>query len=237
VTGGEADLGVINDGDSDRVAIVTPERGFLDPNLFFASVYDDLLSGSEDQSASGDVVRTVSTSSIVDRVAEAHGQFVHETAVGFKWVAEAMGEHDALMGGEESGGFGVSAHLRNKDGVLVALLAAAAAAEKPLDDRVDALLAEHGEIHQGRVSVDCPDDRKTGVLEELEADLPETVAGEGVADVSTVDGFKMTLADGTWVLVRPSGTEPKLRVYAEAGSEARVDELLDAGRDVVEPLV
>jgi len=237
VTGGEADLGVINDGDSDRVAIVTPERGFLDPNLFFASVYDDLLSGSEDQSASGDVVRTVSTSSIVDRVAEAHGQFVHETAVGFKWVAEAMGEHDALMGGEESGGFGVSAHLRNKDGVLVALLAAAAAAEKPLDDRVDALLAEHGEIHQGRVSVDCPDDRKTGVLEELEADLPETVAGEGVADVSTVDGFKMTLAYGTWVLVRPSGTEPKLRVYAEAGSEARVDELLDAGRDVVEPLV
>jgi phosphomannomutase len=130
VTGGEADLGVINDGDSDRVAIVTPERGFLDPNLFFASVYDDLLSGSEDQSASGDVVRTVSTSSIVDRVAEAHGQFVHETAVGFKWVAEAMGEHDALMGGEESGGFGVSAHLRNKDGVLVALLAAAAAAER-----------------------------------------------------------------------------------------------------------
>ncbi|SFR88496.1 phosphoglucomutase, alpha-D-glucose phosphate-specific [Halomicrobium zhouii] len=232
VTSGDADLGVINDGDSDRVAIVTPERGFLDPNLFFASVYDDLLSG-----ASGDVVRTVSTSSIVDRVAEAHGQSVHETAVGFKWVAAAMGEHDALMGGEESGGFGVSAHLRNKDGVLVALLAAAAAAEEPLDDRVDALLSEHGEIHQGRVSVDCPDDRKATVLQKLEADLPESVAGEGVADVSTVDGFKMTLADGTWVLVRPSGTEPKLRVYAEAGSEARVDELLDAGRDVVEPLV
>jgi phosphomannomutase len=248
VTGGEADLGVINDGDSDRVAIVTPGRGFLDPNLFFATVYDDLLGGSEALrasenangeavSASGDVVRTVSTSSIVDRVAEAHDQSVHETAVGFKWVAEAMGDHDALMGGEESGGFGVTRHLRNKDGVLVALLAAAAAAEEPLDDRVDSLLAEHGEIHQGRVSVDCPDDRKAAVLQELEADLPEAVAGEGVADISTVDGFKMTLEDGTWVLVRPSGTEPKLRVYAEAGSDQRVGELLDAGLDIVEPLV
>ena len=122
-------------------------------------------------------------------------------------------------------------------GVLVALLAAAASAEEPLDDRVDRLLDEHGAIHQGRVSVDCPDDRKATVLQELEEDLPETLAGEAVGDVSTVDGFKMTLADGTWVLVRPSGTEPKLRVYAEAGSEERVEELLTAGRDVVEPLV
>ncbi len=232
VTAGDADLGVVNDGDSDRVAIVTPERGFLDPNLFFATLYDDLLTG-----ASGDVVRTVSTSSIVDRVAETHGQSVHETAVGFKWVAEAMGEHDALLGGEESGGFGLTSHLRNKDGVLVALLAAAAAAEEPLDARVDRLLDEHGEIHQGRVSVDCPDDRKAAVLRDLEANLPGTLAGGEVTDVSTVDGFKMTLADGTWVLVRPSGTEPKLRVYAEAGSDERVDGLLDAGREFVEPLV
>jgi len=126
-----------------------------------------------------------------------------------------MGEHDALMGGEESGGFGVSAHLRNKDGVLVALLAAAAAAEKPLDDRVDALLAEHGEIHQGRVSVDCRTTGKPVCWKNSKPTSRETVAGEGVADVSTVDGFKMTLADGTWVLVRPparsrsSGCTPK----------------------------
>jgi phosphomannomutase len=246
VTSGDADLGIVNDGDADRVSVVTPERGFLDPNLFFAVVYDDLLgardgSGSSGEGASGpaggDVVRTVSTSSIVDRVAAAHGHAVHETAVGFKYVAEAMGEHDALMGGEESGGFGLTAHLRNKDGVLVALAAAAASAERPLDNRVDALLAEHGEIHQGRVSVDCPDDRKAGVLADLEADLPESVAGQGVESVSTVDGFKMTLADGTWLLVRPSGTEPKLRVYAEAGSRERVDELLAAGHEVVEPMV
>ena len=232
VTEGEAAIGFVNDGDADRLGVVTPERGFLDPNLFLASMYDYLL---EDRS--GDVVRTVSTSSIVDRVAEAHGQDVHETAVGFKWVAEAMREHDALFGGEESGGFGLPDHLRNKDGVLLALAAAAAESEKSLDDRVDELIAEYGEIHQDRISVDCPDDRKGPVLSDLEAELPDSVAGVAVDGINTVDGFKVRLEDGTWLLMRPSGTEPKLRVYAEAGSEERVEELLDAGRDLVAPLV
>ena len=232
VTGGEADIGFVNDGDADRLGIVTPERGFLDPNLFLAAMYDYLLETRE-----GDVVRTVSTSSIVDRVAEAHDQEVHETAVGFKWVAEAMAEHDALFGGEESGGFGLTDHLRNKDGVLVALVAAAAESEKSLDDRVDDLIEAYGEIHQSRISVDCPDDRKGPVLSDLETELPETVAGVDVDGINTVDGFKVRLEDGTWLLMRPSGTEPKLRIYAEAGSEERVEELLDAGRDLVKPLV
>ncbi|MBV0924348.1 phosphoglucomutase/phosphomannomutase family protein [Halomicroarcula limicola] len=229
---GDADLGVVNDGDADRLGVVTPERGYLDPNLYFAAMYDYLL-----ETRSGDVVRTVSTSSIVDRVAEAHDQSVHETAVGFKWVAQAMADHDALMGGEESGGFGLADHLRNKDGVLLALVTAAADSEESLDARVDRLLAEHGEIHQGRISVDCPEERKEPVLDELESALPESVAGEAVENVNTVDGFKIGLADGTWVLVRPSGTEPKLRVYAEASSEERLDELLSAGRELVAPLV
>ncbi len=232
VTAGDAALGFINDGDADRLGVVTPGRGFLDPNVYLAVLYEYLL-----ESDGGDVVRTVSTSSLVDRVAAAHGQAVHETAVGFKWVAEAMGDHDARCGGEESGGYGVAAHLRNKDGVLLALLTAAAEAERPLDDRVDDLLAAHGGVVQERVSVDCPDDRKGPVLENLETALPGTLAGVDVADVTTVDGFKITLADDTWVLVRPSGTEPKLRVYAEATTDDRVADLLAAGRDLVEPLV
>ncbi|MFB6139993.1 MAG: phosphoglucomutase/phosphomannomutase family protein [Halosimplex sp.] len=237
-----ADLGVANDGDSDRVAVVTPERGVLDPNLFFAATYDALVGDertfwSAEQSTSDDVVRTVSTSSIVDRVAEAHDQSVHETAVGFKWVARAMADHDAVMGGEESGGFGLTAHVRNKDGVAIAALAAAVAAAEPYDDRVDALLERHGDIVQDRVSVDCPDDRKEPVLSDLEGALPDELAGSTVESVSTVDGFKVFLADGTWLLMRPSGTEPKLRVYAEAGSQERADELLAAGRELVEPLV
>ena len=242
VAGTDATLGVANDGDADRITVVTPDRGALDPNLFFAATYDALLGGEAlaDPDAyhrSGDVVRTVSTSSIVDRVAESHDQNVHETPVGFKWVAEAMADHDALMGGEESGGFGLTSHLRNKDGVFVALAAAAVAAERSYDERVAALLDTHGGIHQDRVSVDCPDDRKEGVLADLEGALPDAMAGADVDRVSTVDGFKVFLDDGSWVLVRPSGTEPKLRVYAEAGSDERVQELLDAGRDLVAPLV
>ena len=238
----DATLGIANDGDADRVTVVTPDRAALDPNLFFAATYDALLAGEvladpETYYRSGDVVRTVSTSSIVDRVAESHGQAVHETPVGFKWVAQAMADHDTLMGGEESGGFGLTAHLRNKDGVLVALVAAAIAAEESYDERVAALLDEHGEIHQSRISVDCPAERKDPVLSELEDALPGSMAGASVDRVSTVDGFKVFLDDGSWVLVRPSGTEPKLRVYAEAGSEERVEELLSAGGDLVEPLV
>lgn len=223
-----ADIGFVNDGDSDRVGIVTSERGFLDPNVVLAVVYDFLL-----EHADGDVVRTVPTSSLVDRIADAHGQRVHETAVGFKWVAEAMKRHEVLAGGEESGGYGVTAHLRNKDGVLLALLAATAHVQRPLDERIDGLFETYGEIHQDKRSLDCPDDRKSAVLSALEETVPDRVAGTAVDRLSSVDGLKLVLADGTWILVRPSGTEPKLRIYAEATSGNRVDELLDAGEEFV----
>jgi phosphomannomutase len=229
---GEAELGIANDGDADRLAVVTPDRGVVDPNWLFAALYEHRLG-----TADGDAVRTVSTTFLVDRIAEAHGRAVHETPVGFKWVAEAMGKHDALVGGEESGGFGLAGHLRNKDGVLLALAVAAAHDEEPLDDRLDRIRAEYGDIVQDRRSVGCPDDRKTAVLEGLEDGLPETVAGTDVDRVGRADGFKLLLADGSWLLVRPSGTEPKLRIYAEAGTDQRVEELLSAGEALLDPLV
>ncbi|WP_408959996.1 phosphoglucomutase/phosphomannomutase family protein [Natrinema sp. 74] len=226
------DLGIANDGDADRIAIVTPERGYLDENLFFAALYDYLL---EDES--GAAVRSVSTTYLIDRVAEAHGETVREVPVGFKWVAEAMADGDALVGGEESGGFTVRGHVREKDGVLMALLAAAMHADEPLDDRVDRLLEDHGTVVQDKISVDCPDDEKERVISALEDVIPETVAGTDVEDINTADGFKLLLADGSWLLVRPSGTEPVLRVYAEAADDERVRTLLEAGRELVEPLV
>jgi alpha-D-glucose phosphate-specific phosphoglucomutase len=232
VESGEADLGVANDGDADRIGVVTPDRGYLDPNRYFAALYDYLL-----ESHAGDAVRTVSTTFLIDRVAAAHGEAAHETAVGFKWVAEAMVKNDAVVGGEESGGFGLRRHLPNKDGVAFAAITAAAEAREPFDDRVDRVLAEHGEVMQDRVSVDCPDNRKAAALEALEAEIPESVAGVAVDRVATIDGFKLLLADGSWLLVRPSGTEPKLRVYAEANSRERVDALLDHGGDLVSAVV
>ncbi|MWG34420.1 phosphoglucomutase/phosphomannomutase family protein [Halomarina oriensis] len=232
VTSGDAELGFANDGDADRMAVVTPQRGYLDPNLLFAVLYDYLL-----ESGSGAAVRTVSTTALIDRIAADHGEEAVEVPVGFKWVARGMADADALCGGEESGGFGITEHLRNKDGVCLALVVAQAHAERPLDERADAIEAEYGEIHQGRVSVDCPDDRKAAVLDSLDGDLPDTVAGQAVDRVGTKDGFKIFLADGTWLLIRPSGTEPKLRVYAEANDGERVDELLVAGRTLLEPRI
>jgi len=232
VESGAAEIGVANDGDADRLAVVTPDRGVVDPNWVLVALYDRLL-----ESTAGDAVRTVSTTALLDRVAEEHGHAAHETAVGFKWVAEAMADHDAVVGGEESGGYGIAAHLRNKDGVCLALALAAAHREEPLDDRLDRLRAAHGDIVQDRRSVDCPDDRKEAVLDALGEELPEAVAGSAVESVGRTDGFKLFLSEGSWLLVRPSGTEPKLRIYAEAGSPARVAELLDAGASLVEPLV
>ncbi|MFB6281673.1 MAG: phosphoglucomutase/phosphomannomutase family protein [Haloferacaceae archaeon] len=229
---GDAALGIANDGDADRVALVTPERGVLDGNRTYALLYDFLL-----ESAAGPAVRTVSTTFLIDRIAAAAGTETVETPVGFKWVAAAMAENDALVGGEESGGYTVRGHVREKDGVLVGLLAALAAASEPLDDRLDRIAATHGSVATGKVSLDCPDDAKAAVVEGLSGAIPETVAGEEVADVVTKDGFKLLRADGSWLLVRPSGTEPKMRVYAEAETDERVAALLDAGRELVAPLI
>ena len=230
--GSEPALGIANDGDADRIAIVTPERGYLDENLFFAALYDYLL---EDDA--GPAIRTVSTTFLIDRIADAHGETVREVPVGFKWVAEAMADGDALVGGEESGGFTVRGHVREKDGVLMAVLAAAMHAEESLDSRVDRLLDEHGTVVQDKRSVACPDHEKMRVLADLEDEIPDAVAGTTVEDVNTADGFKLQLADGSWLLVRPSGTEPVLRVYAEASDADRIETLLEAGEELVEPLV
>lgn len=229
VTGGSASLGLVNDGDADRLGVVTPERGFLDPNLVLALLYSILL---EDET--GDVVRTVSTSSLIDRIADAAGQAVHETPVGFKWVAGAMADHDVLVGGEESGGYGLPDHLPNKDGVHLALLVAAAHHDRRLDDRIDSIQDTHGRVFQDRTSIDCPDSAKEATMTAIETGAPEDIAGVSVAGVSTVDGLKLTMADGTWLLLRPSGTEPKLRLYAEATEQERVETLLSAGTELVE---
>jgi phosphomannomutase len=228
----DADLGIANDGDADRIAVCTPDRGVVDANRLFALCYDSLL-----ESETGAAVRSVPTTFLIDRIADAHGETVHETPVGFKWVAREMADHDALVGGEESGGFSIRGHVREKDGVLVGLLAAAAALEEPLDDRLDRIAAEYGEIHTDRTSVPCPNDRKDAVMAGLSERIPDDVLGRGIDRVVTLDGFKLLLEDGSWLLVRPSGTEPKLRVYAEAEEAERVEALLAAGRDLIEPLL
>jgi phosphomannomutase len=230
----DADIGIANDGDADRITVCTPERGVLNGHLFFAGLYDALLT---DGGASGPAIRTVSTTFLIDRIAEAHDEAVYEVPVGFKWVADGMKRHDGLLGGEESGGFTVRGHVGEKDGVLVALLAAAVTAVEPFDARIDRLFETHGHIYADKQSVACPEERKSAVVAALEDEIPDAVVGQPVADVVTLDGFKLLLEDGSWLLVRPSGTEPKLRVYAESTDPERLDDLLDAGRDLLESLL
>lgn len=230
----DADLGIANDGDGDRIAVATPSRGVLTGHKLFAGLYDAILT---DGGEVGAAVRTVSTTFLIDRIAEAHGSSVIEVPVGFKFVAAAMGEHDALFGGEESGGFTIKGHIGEKDGVLMALLVCAASRGESLDSRLDRLAEVHGEIYANKISVDCPDAQKSMVLEQLGDRIPAELAGRAVFDTVSVDGFKLLFEDGSWILIRPSGTEPKLRVYAESPDQEALPGLLTAGRELLEPLI
>lgn len=224
---GPYDLGVANDGDADRVAVVEPS-GYVDANHLFAVLYADLL-----ERDSGPAVRTVSTTFLIDRIAEAHGEIVHETPVGFKWVAETMAEVDALIGGEDSGGFTVRGHVREKDGPLAAALAADADRSKPMTDRLAEIEERYGEVFHRSVSVPCEDDLKPTTLANVAAIHPDRLLDETVAETNQTDGVKFLLAGGSWVLVRPSGTEPVMRVYAEAPSAERADALVGRGAELV----
>lgn len=227
----EATLGIANDGDADRVAVCTPD-GYLDENLLFAALYEGLL-----EQDAGTAVRSVSTTFLIDKVAKAHDEETIEVPVGFKWVAEKMDDQRVLIGGEESGGFTIRGHVREKDGILTGLLAASLASVEPFEDRVKRLFEAHGQIHTDRVSVECPDGRKQAVIGALAEEIPDTLCETDVVDIGTLDGFKIFLSDGSWLLIRPSGTEPKLRVYAESNSPEDVAELLVAGRELLDPLI
>ncbi len=228
VDDGTIDLGLATDGDADRVAIIT-ERGVLSANQLFAILYADLL-----KTQTGGVVRTVSTTTLLDRIADANDEPVFETPVGFKHVAERMTDSNALMGGEESGGFTTRGHIPNKDGTFIGLLAAGAAHERSLVDRLTALEDRYGPYQTDRRSIGCPEQQKESVMAALREAPPATVAGTAVVSSTELDGLKISLADGSWLLVRPSGTEPKLRIYAEAGDSDRVETLLTAGEQLVD---
>jgi Phosphomannomutase len=222
-----ADLGIANDGDADRVAVVTPDRGVLSAHLLFAAVY-----AARSEHRHGPVVRTVSTSTIIDAVAAAHGAEVIEVPVGFKWVAAAMQEHAAVMGGEESGGFTIAGHLREKDGVMMALLLAQLAHEDPLDERIDHIESAYGTVHTGLRSIQTAAPSASRLLEACD----ENIAGLQVERTDRTDGVKLWLEGDAWLLIRPSGTEPKVRVYAEAADAATVTAIIDAGAALVRAL-
>ena len=182
----------------------------------------------------GGVVKTVSTTRMIDLLAEKFGLELYETPIGFKHICETMLEHDILMGGEESGGLGVKGHIPERDGILMALLLleAMAMSGKGLWALLEETMDEIGHFHYARIDLQIENDAKKQLMERLSAGGIASIAGFEVAQHNFSDGFKYIFADGSWLLIRPSGTEPVLRLYSEAGDPARVALLLEAARGI-----
>jgi phosphomannomutase len=169
---------------------------------------------------------------MIDLLAEKYGLELFETPIGFKHICELMLENDILMGGEESGGLGVKGHIPERDGILMGLLLleAMAMSGKGLRQLLNETMDEIGHFFYRRIDLQIGAEAKGELIDRLRSDPPTTIAGRTVATTNFRDGFKFIFADGAWLLVRPSGTEPVLRLYSEAGDAAVVEELLAAGR-------
>ncbi len=217
VKGGEADLGLATDGDADRFGVIDSQGRYITPN----QVISLLLAHLANKGEKGGVVRTVATTHLIDRLAAKYGLAAYETPVGFKHVCQLMREKPILIGGEESGGLSVGRHIPEKDGILACLLVAElrAAAKKPLTQILGELMREVGASFSRRIDVHLPEERKRAVIDKLKANPPRELGGQAVTGVSAIDGVKVSLEDGSWFLARPSGTEPLLRIYVEAGNE------------------
>lgn len=233
----QADVGLATDGDADRIGAIDAHGNFIDPHHIFALTLRHLVENKEQR---GEVVKTVSTTLMIDSLAEAYDLPLHETPVGFNHIADLMTTHDVLIGGEESGGIGVRGHIPEGDGVLMGLmlLEVMAYARAPLHEIVADLQQKHGPAHYARLDAMLAQQLpKKEVVTMLAEAAPAAINGETVARVDTTDGVKFYLADRSWLLIRPSGTEPVLRIYAEAGSPEAVKAMLKSGSEMGQKLI
>ena len=213
-----ADLGLATDGDSDRFGIVDELGNVLTPNTVLLLLARHLI---KNKGKTGAIVRTVATTHLLDNLAAKYGLKIYETPVGFKYIGQKMRETTVLIGGEESGGLSVIGHIPEKDGILADMLVAEAIAYegKPLSQLVEEVIAEaNGPLYNFRLDLDLNDAHKAAVIESFTKNPPTEVAGVTVKEVGRKDGIKLYLDEGSWVLLRPSGTEPLMRVYLETDS-------------------
>ncbi len=218
--------GLATDGDADRIGAMDRSGTFIDSHKIFCILLRHL---TEDLGKRGEVVRTFSTTTMVDKIARKHGLPLHVTPIGFKYVCELMLARDVLIGGEESGGIGIQGHLPERDGILNSLLLAEVMAEKgrTLGEMVEDLNREFGPHHYGRVDLEVKRSAIDRTLRLVREGNINSVAGRPVRRVDDLDGVKMIFDDSVWLLVRASGTENMLRLYAEAPSPEEVKKMLD----------
>jgi phosphomannomutase len=235
----KCDAGLATDGDADRIGAVAEDGTFVDSHKIFCVLLRWLL---ERKKWPGEVVRAFNTTRMIDRIAAKYGRKLHETSIGFKYVADLMMEREILMGGEESGGIGYSRFLPERDGVLNSLLLANAMAEegKPLGQLVADLQRDFGTHHYGRSDLHIPDEMKQSAIQRARADGTQSLGRYRVVKKENMDGVKFFLDAPTngkgaeaWVLFRASGTEPLLRLYTEASSPELVSEFLAVGESFV----
>lgn len=227
-----SDVGLATDGDADRLGIVDEKGTPLTPLQIFALLALYLL---EVRGERGPIIKTLTTSSMLFRLGEIYQVPVIETRVGFKHVAPRMLSQNALIGGEESSGFGFRGHLPERDAMLAGLyfLDLMNQLHKSPSQLIDYLYSKVGPHHYERLDMEFPPNDRNAIIGRLTSRTPSHIGGKEVTKVNTMDGFHYTLADGSWLLIRFSGTEPILRIYAEAETPERANSLISEGRNIL----
>ena len=224
-------LGIATDGDADRFGIVDADGTYIEPNYIIALLLDYLI---RVRKMTGGVARSVATSHLIDAVARHHNIELFETPVGFKYIGELICHDKIIIGGEESAGLTIKGHVPEKDGILACFLVAEMVARegKSVSQLLEELYARVGRFITSRENITLSSE-----LEQLfpakVSGVPAEVAGSKVVDIIKIDGTKLLLADGSWLLFRKSGTEPVVRLYGEASSSDRLAQVMKAGREFI----
>ncbi|MEW6188886.1 MAG: phosphoglucomutase/phosphomannomutase family protein [Actinomycetota bacterium] len=225
----EADLGLALDGDGDRFGVIDSNGVYFSPNRVLPLVGLHLL---KEKGLKGIVVRSIATTHMLDVIARRFGVHVVETPVGFKYIGQIMREKSVVLGGEESGGLSIMGHIPEKDGILADLLVAEIVAhqERPLSELLEGLCAEYGDFFSERLDIEYSQDKKVDLLETLKTNPPLSIGSLKLQNVLTRDGVKYLFEGGDWILIRPSGTEPLVRVYIETRTKEKFYELREYAR-------
>lgn len=228
---GDYDLGLATDGDGDRIGVVDDQGRFVYSHQLIALFILYLM---ETRSWTGGVAKSISTTALVNVIAKDKNLDLYETPIGFKHICTLMCEKDILVGGEESGGIGFKNHVPERDGLLAGLLVLEMMChyQKPLSQILADMEHTYGRYYYQRNDVHYDISLMDQILGGLSKLKQETLDGEKVDKVLTEDGIKQVLVDGSWLLIRGSGTEPVLRIYAESQSEERVGRLLAIGEEL-----
>jgi phosphomannomutase len=226
---GGFDVGLATDGDSDRIGIMDEKGEFITTLQTYALLALYLL---EVRGQRGPIIKTITTTNMLFRLGEIYKVPVYETAVGFKYVAPLMMAKDAMMGGEESGGYGYRGHMPERDGILSGLffLDFMIKMKKSPSQLIKYLYSKVGPHYYDRLDVDFPKEDREAIIQRLTNSKPANIAGTSVREIDTRDGFRFLLKDGSWMLIRFSGTEPIMRIYSESNSMEKVKRFLEEGK-------